>query len=310
MAGTKIDTVHHRAWVCNHAEAVELRTRIAGQGLVDEAAAADPSSAFLTRGLRPHPAETVRSLGQEQVLKFERGGCQIQDKRLWGMQGHIYYDGSCYRDPEPELSRATFCVVEVDDSGAVQARLQGTVTQGMPPSSQSGEHCGRAAAVQLLHGPSSIHGDCKSVVCAGNLPSRVATHRKRMHVGARRLADASGNNVALLVVCCLLFGVVVCSLLFVILCVVRWVVYCLLFVVCSLLSVRCVCCVLCVVRYVLRVVCCVSCVVCGLLCFACCVLYAVCCVRCVVCCVCCVWCVVRCLLFVCCVCCVLAVVCM
>ena len=105
------------------------------------------------------------------------------------MRGRVFYDGSCFRHAEPELSTATFAVTQVNADGEVEAVLQGTVPRGLPQTSQSAENSGRTAAVQLLDGAAVLYGDCKAVVDAARLPPWKAAHHRRMYAGTRRLAD-------------------------------------------------------------------------------------------------------------------------
>ena len=102
------------------------------------------------------------------------------------MSGRIYYDGTCFRHAEPELSTATFAVIELDELGAERAVLQGTVSPDLPQTSQAAEHCGRAAAVQTLCGPAVLHGDCRNVVEDATKTDKVIANKKRMHAGASR----------------------------------------------------------------------------------------------------------------------------
>eukprot|EP00973_Karenia_brevis_P095604 12428148-Karenia_brevis.AAC.1 len=133
------------------------------------------------------------AVGQQQLV-FRRGGSKIEDTSSWHVQGSIYYDGSCYRGYDEDLSRAAFAVVEVDGSGQPAATLLGTVPPSMPQTSQAAEQCGRAAAVQLLAGSSELVGDCQTVVNCARLPDLAATHHKRMYAGMRRLALVSGRS--------------------------------------------------------------------------------------------------------------------
>eukprot|EP00973_Karenia_brevis_P003161 436736-Karenia_brevis.AAC.1 len=61
----------------------------------------------------------------------------------------------------------------------------------MPQTSQSAEHSGRAAAVQMLRGQAVLHGDCKPVVQLAQAPAHTAAGRKQFHAGSRRAAENS-----------------------------------------------------------------------------------------------------------------------
>ena len=79
------------------------------------------------------------------------------------------------------------------DGQEVVAKRQGTVPPNMPQTSQAAEQCGRAAAVQLLSGPSTLIGDCQPVVAAARSSHLHALHHSKIHAGARLLAVTSGN---------------------------------------------------------------------------------------------------------------------
>ena len=149
---------------------------------------------MFTRGIRPHPADHDKVVAQKQQTTFWRNGEKVADPNEWKMSGSIFYDGSCFRHREPELSTASFAVVEVDENGEATAVLRATVSPELPQTSQAAEHSGRLAAVQMLHGPAVLHGDCKAVVDSANLPSWRACHHKRLHGGSRRAAEASQRN--------------------------------------------------------------------------------------------------------------------
>jgi len=187
------DTVHHRAWCCQWNEAVARRGEIASAELI-QAAQEEPDSAMYTRGIRPHPGDLDKVVAQKQQTAFWRDGVPVDDPGEWKMEGSIFYDGSCFRHKEPELSTAAFAVVEVNDAGETTAVLRATVSPELPQTSQSAEHSGRLAAVQMLSGATVLHGDCKSVVDSANLPAWKACHHKRLHGGSRRAAEATQLN--------------------------------------------------------------------------------------------------------------------
>ena len=187
------DTIHHRTWCCQWHEAVTRRMEIASPELVKEAQS-QPESAYFTRGIRPHPADVDNVVAQKQQANFWRDGEAVDNRSDWQMRGNIFYDGSCFRNKEPELSTATFAVVEVDDDGVARAIMRATVSPEMPQTSQAAEHSGRLAAVQMLSGSAVLHGDCKAVVDCANLPIWKAAHHKKLHGGARRAAEVTLRN--------------------------------------------------------------------------------------------------------------------
>ena len=80
------------------------------------------------------------------------------------MSGNIFYDGSGCKQMEPELFTASFAVVEVDDAGRTTVVLAATNRPRLPQTSKPTKHNQRLAAVQLLTGPSALHGDCAPTV--------------------------------------------------------------------------------------------------------------------------------------------------
>jgi len=127
-----------------------------------------------------------------QQLRFTRSAQEVADEKEWQLCGNLYYDGSCFRAHSTELSRAAFSVVQMEGQTVI-AKLQGTVPANLPQTSQAAEQCGRAAAVQLLNGPSTLIGDCKSVVDTARASHLHALHHSRIHAGARLLAVTSGK---------------------------------------------------------------------------------------------------------------------
>eukprot|EP00973_Karenia_brevis_P015846 2169134-Karenia_brevis.AAC.1 len=71
-----------------------------------------------------------------------------------------------------DLSRATWAVVQLDEQRRPKISCTGPVWSSLPQTAQAAEHCARAAAVQLLVGPTRLIGDCKNVVRAAQLPAR------------------------------------------------------------------------------------------------------------------------------------------
>ena len=119
-------------------------------------------------------------VAEQQSVSFCRNGLPVNDRAQWIMSGLVYYDGSCFRAPDAEMSRATFSVVEVDREGALVASYRATVPRQLPQTSQAAEQCGRQAAVQLARAITTLHGDCRVVVEAANSPERIAASPRRL----------------------------------------------------------------------------------------------------------------------------------
>ena len=112
----------------------------------------------------------------------------------FGMQNLVYYDGSAFPGLIPEFNRAGWAAVEVNKDGTVTKAAYGTVPATMPQTSQAAEHVGRAYAIMLLNGPTTLHGDCENVVAMGSAPRHMHLTHKRLHTGATRAAIYSQCN--------------------------------------------------------------------------------------------------------------------
>lgn len=191
-----VDTVFHRVWECTSQHATAAREQHASRKLVARAKAAGPSSALFTRALAGHPAASVpKPAGDDSTcVVFCRAGMRMYDPASWTLSGNIFYDGACTSHVVPELSRAGWGAVEVDEQGNVLASVQGPVCSPLPQTAQAGEHCGRTAVVELLDGPSVLYGDCRSVCDAAKWSFARALNPKLVHSAASRMARFSPGN--------------------------------------------------------------------------------------------------------------------
>ena len=104
------------------------------------------------------------------------------------MRGRIYYDGSRMQCRDPDITRAAWAAVEVDENGAEQARLVGPVWAGLPQTAQSAEYAAWASAIQILDGPTTLYGDCLNVVNDAKKRKVDALKHNRTHAGAQHMA--------------------------------------------------------------------------------------------------------------------------
>ena len=172
------DSVFHRLWLCPCNEA--LRSSLASQQLILEALHAGPASATYNRGLCDDLADLTEAPPSEGGILFMLNGEEIKDHKEWKLQGHIFYDGSCMKRGAPGIDRATRAAVQVDKEEAVAACVSGPVWRSLPQTGQAAEHCARAAAVQLLKGPSGMIGDSRNIVAAAHKPRQAACHHSKI----------------------------------------------------------------------------------------------------------------------------------
>ena len=81
------------------------------------------------------------------------------------------------------LARAGWAVVAVNDEGVLQSAAYGPVPNGIPQTSQSGEHCARIAKDDLVVPHTDYHTDCTVVESYASHGILWATGRDRQHVG-------------------------------------------------------------------------------------------------------------------------------
>ena len=115
----------------------------------------------------------------------------MEDRALWTLCGDVFYDGSCIQRGSNELSRATWVAIQIDTENKVVACVSGPVWGSLLQSAHAAEHCARAAAVQLLSGPSLFIGDSKNIVEHAKRPLAKASCRSRMHAAASRMVACS-----------------------------------------------------------------------------------------------------------------------
>ena len=113
-------------------------------------------SPLFSRALPPHPADDEPLPWMNPAhdgLRFFKGDELILDRAAWRLEGSVFYDGSADKHPVPDLRRAAWAAVMVDNDGCEVARLVGPVWASLPQTSQAAEQCGRATVIPFLISP-------------------------------------------------------------------------------------------------------------------------------------------------------------
>lgn len=161
------DTIHHRLYHCRAVRA--LRSEVASRSFIAKAKRAGPTDLLFNRGWMVHPSPFWPRPAAEPSQTFEVMGSQGLEQKPTtdadeGFRGLIYQDGSCKPRVLPELSRASWAVVQVDEAGAVQAQLHGLVPSYLTQSAASAEWCSYIAVADMAVAEVHAHQDCKAVV--------------------------------------------------------------------------------------------------------------------------------------------------
>ena len=157
LCGTAEDSVHHRVWCCP--ATADLRE--GHEDLVRDALAAGPDSALYSLGgLLPTRADDKPQANDSQV-----SGGDFTTPVFKKGRGTIYYDGSATTPGIPELRRASWAAVQIDDTtGEEVASASGTVPAGWPQTAQAAEHCGLWETAVRAEAGALMVGDCAGVV--------------------------------------------------------------------------------------------------------------------------------------------------
>ncbi len=115
-----------------------------------------------------------------------RQGVQLLQGEEFSLEGGITYgDGSCEKGTVPGAARAGWGFVAVKE-GEVVLEVSGPVWEGLPQTSQAGEHAGYAAIVQTAEAGTKAGLDCETVVLEANMPLKQRLSPKRMYGGLDR----------------------------------------------------------------------------------------------------------------------------
>ena len=150
------DTVHHRLWYCRATD--DLRQD--KQELTSKARAAGPDSAiFNLGGLIVTPADDKPKACDAQLSVMDTETIFLADR------GTVFIDGSASTQGIPELRRAAWAAVQIDDhTGEEVTSIQGTVPAAWPQTAQAAEHCAMLEAATRAAPTTVFVGDCAGVV--------------------------------------------------------------------------------------------------------------------------------------------------
>ena len=194
--GAATDSVFHRAWLCSEAQCVLARSKAAPKWLLTYAknfGKDDPlfTNAWITSPAFPAPADL-----QTEVWAEDEHGAEIPLGSV-GLQGPLFVDGSCSREPLAHLNRASWALVKLSDGPPWKpvVTVMGPVWRSIPQTPQGAEQVGAAVGYQLLSGKATIHSDCANVV-ADHASPQTALQRGGLHAGTVRTTLAYKHDLA------------------------------------------------------------------------------------------------------------------
>ena len=192
--GKAKDTIFHRVWECE--STADLR--VGHDQLVKEAKEQGESHpTFGLGGLMVNPSEHKPGPWAGSMQLGHAAGTE-QKRCFQAAGGPIYVDGSCVPHAIPELARAAWAAVQLDEQGKLVASASGPVPAGWPQTSQAAEHLAMVHAVRNADPDCTIVGDCQNVVetaRAGPCPHR---WRQLLYGGCWKTAWRSPAAKALL----------------------------------------------------------------------------------------------------------------
>jgi hypothetical protein len=133
-----------------------------------------------TAGLGPHPDLRVPAPAED--LEFKLDGLPTDSVESVWLSGEANL--SCLPHQVPELRRAAWALVELDEAGAALRTISGAAPHGLPQIPQSAEYLAASVLAQRPGRSAQGHGDCANGI------SHFAG-RKRYSVIARA-AEARG----------------------------------------------------------------------------------------------------------------------
>jgi len=80
------------------------------------------------------------------------------------MEGNLFADGHCSRTGIKGLDRASWAILELDDTGCPVAWVYGAVPRDLPQTPQAAEYLAAVYASHFVRSPSILHDDCANVV--------------------------------------------------------------------------------------------------------------------------------------------------
>jgi len=116
-------------------------------------------------------------------------------RRCPGLWGKIFIDGSCTSHSVPELRRASWSIVEVNDQGEAVKIVRGPVWDPLPQTPQAAEYCALASVPQVITGNAHVYGDCLGVVNLANAPIKSQLSPSLLYSGAFRAGMALASRI-------------------------------------------------------------------------------------------------------------------
>ena len=150
--GLELDTIHHRLWRCQ------------------DPVACDAFDILFNAGIIPHhPAQRLPPPGAMKVVWSRDDG----EVGIPGdgssppiFEGELFADGHCTAEECPELNRATWAIVQIDQLGNRTKWMRGTVPDIYPQTAQAGEFFAAMYSKQNSTSGATLHDDCLNVVNA------------------------------------------------------------------------------------------------------------------------------------------------
>ena len=177
LCGLHEDTIHGRAWLCQHPPVKKAREEVASPSIIKAARKAGPNCALYNRGIFAHPADDFPEAASEPLASFTCNG-EPADPDNWDFGGTICIDGSCDQHMIKDLKRAGWGAVAIDENGVVIATAKGVIPSDTTQSSQSGEYGALTSVAIVATRAARVLGDCLNVVKAWNEPNDRAHVRK------------------------------------------------------------------------------------------------------------------------------------
>ena len=185
------DSLHHRLWCCQHADAIRIRAELVEPALVSRALREGPGNSLFNRAWLEHPQEYWAPLADDGGLVFEQlhdgAFSQVKDPSQWKLSGSIYSDGSAFPSPFMGLARAGWALAQVDSEGYPTRRVWGPVWAPLPQTAIAAEWCAEAVAAQFATGTGcSLTLDCQSVLSVLKGPRSSGLSHKNKWAGLFR----------------------------------------------------------------------------------------------------------------------------
>ena len=185
--GDAADTIYHRCYTC---PCIATRAEAAlGPELFNSILEAGPGSIMATRCLRPAfvrqttPSPTTVC----GLINFSDGDSfNVED-------GEVFGDGSCFNSSYPELARAGFAIVQLDNNDQVLKAIFGCLPANMPQTSLAAE-C--AAFFSFIsHAPRGTYvGDCEEVLSRFRSPLADAMSADNVHACTWKACMLKGGH--------------------------------------------------------------------------------------------------------------------